>query len=199
MLVDRLSSPMTLAWLIYFSFAELLSLLPSKASSCLVLKEEANVENFSGEYACASMHEGVIRLVRSLWDNASHDNVIALGTVLIAIFTYVLYRSTDKLWEAGERQLKHLENTAQRQLRAYVVAKAYDFDTEKIVGSENGAEMVTVKIAIKNTGQTPAHDLRVVSKTELLRHPISMPFDFTLISGPGPSALVLGRKRKQAG
>jgi hypothetical protein len=52
--------------------------------------------------------------------------------------------------------------------------------------------MVSVRIAIKNTGQTPAHDLRVVSKTELLRHPISLPFDFTLISGPDPSASVLG-------
>jgi hypothetical protein len=48
--------------------------------------------------------------------------------------------------------------------------------------------MVTVKIAIKNT----AHDLRVVSRTELERHPIEMPFNFTLISGPDPSVSVLG-------
>ncbi len=77
---------------------------------------------------------------------------------------------------------------AQRQLRAYVVADARDVE---IVGPENEVR-VTVRICIKNTGQTPAHDLRVVSKTELIEHPIKMPFDFTLVSGPDPSAAVLG-------
>jgi hypothetical protein len=44
----------------------------------------------------------------------------------------------------------------------------------------------------KNTGQTPAHDLSIVSKTDLIEHPIKMPFDFTLRSGPDPSRAVLG-------
>ena len=98
------------------------------------------------------MHEGAIRLVRSLWDNASHDNVIAFGTILIAIFTYVLYRSTDKLWEAGERQLKHLESTAERQLRAYVYVVGKDF---LVQGEEH--ERFINQIRILNSGQTPAY------------------------------------------
>ena len=77
---------------------------------------------------------------------------------------------------------------AQLQLRAYIVADAKGVS---IHGPENEV-WVSVQIIIKNTGQTPAHDLRIVSKTELLRHPIEMPFDFTLISGPDPSAAVLG-------
>jgi hypothetical protein len=181
---------MTLVWLIYFSFAELSSLGPSKASSCILISEEANTENYSGDYACAPMHEAIFRFVRYVWDSASHDNIIAFGTILIALFTYILYRSTNKLWDAGERQLRHLEDTAQRQLRAYIIAKVDDVDVEQINGSE-GEAMVSVKIAIKNTGQTPAHDLRIVSKAELLRHPVKMP-NFTLISGPDPSVSVLG-------
>jgi hypothetical protein len=80
------------------------------------------------------------------------------------------------------------ESNAQRQLRAYVVAEAKGVN---IYGPENEVS-VSVRIIIKNTGQTPAHDLRIVSKTELLEHPIKMPFDFASISGPDPSAAVLG-------
>ena len=106
MLMERLSSLMTLVWLIYFSFAELSSLGPSKASACILISEEAKTENYSGDYSCAPMHEAIFRLLRGIWDNASHDNVIAFGTILIGVFTYVLYRSTNKLWEAGEKQFR---------------------------------------------------------------------------------------------
>jgi len=85
--------------------------------------------------------------------------------------------------------VKSADRNAERQLRAYVVA-----DPKGVVtfsGSEN-ATMVAIQVVIKNTGQTPAHDLRIVSKTELLPHPIKMPFNFTLISGPEPSASILG-------
>jgi hypothetical protein len=127
---------MTLVWLIYFSFAELSSWGPSKASSCILISEEANTENYSGDYPCTAMHEAIFRFARYVWDNASHDNVIAFGTILIALFTYVLYRSTNKLWDAGERQLRHLEDTSRRELRAYIVAKGEDVDITKINGSE---------------------------------------------------------------
>ncbi len=180
---------MTLAWLIYFSFAELLSWMPSsQASLCILISEEANSKDYSGDHACATMHEAIFRFARYVWDNASHDNVVAFGTILIALFTYVLYRSTNKLWDAGERQLDHLETTSQRQLRAYVVANPKGVD---IRGPENETS-VTFQIVIKNTGQTPAHELTIVSMTELLEHPIRMPFDFTLTSGPDPSRDVLG-------
>jgi hypothetical protein len=82
------------------------------------------------------------------------------------------------------------EDTAQRQLQAYIVV---DAQSVNIVGPENEV-WVSVRIVIKNTGQTPAHDLSIVSKTELIEHPIKMPFDFTLISGPNPSRSVLGAR-----
>jgi hypothetical protein len=96
---------------------------------------------------------------------------------------------------AAERAAKATENsvdlsrtTAERQLRAYIVAGAKSVN---INGPED-AVSVSMQIVIKNTGQTPAYDLTVVSKTELLKHPIKMPFNFTLISGPDPSRAVLG-------
>ncbi len=118
MLTDRLSSPMMLAWLIYFSVMELLSLGPSQAPSCVLISEEARAENYSGNYACASMHEAIFRFFRYVWDHASHDNIIAFGTVMIALFTFVLYRSTEKLWIAGEKQIKVARDAADAAKRS---------------------------------------------------------------------------------
>jgi hypothetical protein len=99
--------------------------------------------------------------------------------------------AAERAAKATEDAVELSRTTAQMQLRAYIVADAVDVDITHLNGPQ-GEVMVSVKIAIKNTGQTPAHDLRVVSKTELLRHPIEMPFDFTLISGPNPSSSALG-------
>lgn len=81
-----------------------------------------------------------------------------------------------------------MRRTAQRQLRAYIVAGINNVD---IQGPENEVS-VTLGVSIKNTGQTPAHDLSVVSRTHLLGHPIKMPFGFTLRTGDDPSRAVLG-------
>jgi hypothetical protein len=64
-----------------------------------------------------------------------------------------LWRSTDKLWKAGERQLSHFEDTAERQLRAYISARKGRINNV-IAGSIPAAV-----IKIKNTGQTPAYEL----------------------------------------
>lgn len=41
-----------------------------------------------------------------------HDAVIAAGTVFIAIFTFTLWRSTNRLWEAGEKQIRVSDKAA---------------------------------------------------------------------------------------
>jgi hypothetical protein len=101
---------------------------------------------------------------------------------------WLLFAATMGLWWATWRLVRSAEKTAERQLRAYIVAGANGVN---INGPQNSVS-VSMQIVIKNTGQTPAHDLTVVSKTELLEHPIKMPFNFTLISGPDPSRSVLG-------
>src|SRR6202011_5752296 len=54
-------------------------------------------------------------------------SITAIATMLIAWFTLSLRRSTDKLWTAGKEQLeaskdqlKFLQDSSERQLRAYV-------------------------------------------------------------------------------
>jgi hypothetical protein len=77
--------------------------------------------------------------------------ITALATLLIALFTLTLWRSTDKLWEAGERQLRLSEDTAQRQLRAYI--------SHQPLGAHflNGH----LKYFEQNFGKTPAKDVQM--------------------------------------
>ena len=101
---------------------------------------------------------------------------------------WLLFLATMGLWWATWRLVRSSEKTAERQLRAYIVVSAKGID---IRGPENEVS-VSVQIGVKNTGQTPAHALAIVSKTELLAHPIKMPFDFSLELGPDASRSILG-------
>jgi hypothetical protein len=106
-----------------------------------------------------------------------HDGFfVVLFTAVLAAFTAALWRSTDKLWEAGERQLKTArssaavqarntrrqlklaEETAERQLRAYVSIK--ELIPQVIVYPDGitreGYMLLEVKPVWKNGGQTPA-------------------------------------------
>jgi hypothetical protein len=90
--------------------------------------------------------------------------VTAVATIAIACFTRALKRSTDKLWEAGERQLAHLEDTAVRQLRAYIFpqhTKLMDFDSNPLV-----------QIIFKNSGQTPAYDTTLWATVAVAKYPL---------------------------
>jgi hypothetical protein len=76
--------------------------------------------------------------------------ITALATIAIAAFTWTLKRSTDRLWDAGERQLDHLEDSAERQLRAYIHVASTR--VEKVDQPNDRS----VTIAVKNYGRTPA-------------------------------------------
>src|SRR5882757_9606070 len=58
---------------------------------------------------------------------AEHPNefITAVATCVVAWFTFVLARSTTRLWESGERQIKLSRETAERQLRAFVFCKGF--------------------------------------------------------------------------
>ena len=115
----------------------------------------------SGNETCATLHEGIARVFVFLWDHATHDNVSAVATVIIAIFTLTLWRATDRLWGAGERQLTHLKDSAERQLGAYV-----GVSEGKIISHDMGNTFVA-EISIKNSGQTPAYKVTHSISTEL--------------------------------
>jgi hypothetical protein len=80
--------------------------------------------------------------------------ITATATIAIARYTYTLKRSTDRLWDAGERQLSHLKESAEQQLGAYVGV------SERQIISHDGGNTFVAEISIKNSGQTPAYQVK---------------------------------------
>jgi hypothetical protein len=76
--------------------------------------------------------------------------ITAIATGTIGYFTYTLKASTDRLWDAGEKQRKLSEDTAKRQLRAYV-----HVEDVKIEDANNLYSPI-IHVIIKNYGSTPA-------------------------------------------
>jgi hypothetical protein len=88
-----------------------ISLIPAHGEIC---KESAK----TGEEACTpySLVPFLIIQIGKVLDALSVA-ITALATIAIAWFTLSLRRSTDKLWDAGERQLALLADTSTAQSR----------------------------------------------------------------------------------
>lgn len=104
----------------------------------------------------------------------SHNGVItAIATVLL---TFV----TGGLVFTGYQQIQ----TSRAQLRAYVVAYGKNCETTP-------GQFIS-HVEVKNTGQTPARNLKIISQTCILLHPPTADTDFSLVDPGDPSVSVLG-------
>ena len=96
----------------------------------------------------------------------AHNGVItALATIAIAWFTLSLKQATDRLWDAGERQLKLAREALVADQRAWLIVTSFEIENVKIGKIVDGAASATVEgiIKISNVGRTPAlkSDVRV--------------------------------------
>jgi hypothetical protein len=184
--MSRLASIATLAaiWIVFEA-------LVSWAAFCQDQQDNASSGGGSEENHCI-LKGPVTSLVRSflrVWSNIFHDAdaYVALFTAVLAVFTLALWRSTRALWEAGERQikttrtvaavqarhtqrqLKLAEDTAERQLRAYVspidgMVLDLDFDAP--------LQPFSIRIIFKNSGQTPAYEVASSSSVAFAAYPL---------------------------
>jgi len=157
----------------------------SVLSTCQKPQQEKSQE--STEKGCGFAQSLIYREAEIIfeWIDRRHDLVTAAATIVIALFTFTLWRATDRLWDAGERQLAHLNETAERQLRAYV-------NIIKIIG-RNLDDRHAFTIEIRNYGQTPAYDVRtegaiVLTTQTPLEHELALPADPPFIGGAGTLA-----------
>lgn len=99
------------------------------------------------------------------------DWFVALFTALLFFVTNRLVKSTNKLWDAGERQIKLTrsvaavqarntrrqlrlsEDTAERELRAYLWV-----EVQNILQLDE-ANPIAVRVAMNNAGKTPAYNV----------------------------------------
>jgi hypothetical protein len=125
--------------------------------------------------------------------------IIALAAIAIALFTGSLWVATARLWRATDRLVKGAEDTAQRQLRAYVTGIPefmFSFDEE---------HLPYVKFRVHNSGLTPAKDVRHRTEINTLPHHIEPGMTLPPPSGPFSAPFVLfphtdffGTKRRDA-
>ena len=86
---------------------------------------------------------------------------------IIAVFTIILGLSTIGLWLQTDRLAKGAENTAVRQLRAYVAIKPAQL-TEIRVG-----QVPSASFTMENTGQTPAYHVRYLAFVSVMPYPLN--------------------------
>jgi hypothetical protein len=129
---------------------------------------------------------------KRLWEWTTHDPV-AFYTSLLVLFTAILGGSTVALWWSTRRLVRGAEETAQRQLRAYVGVTVPDSQLRHPDPSLQSSDPSIFKMVleIKNSGQTPAYDTITRYTTMLLDHPVAADYDFFRPIGVNPSTVVL--------
>ncbi|MCC8975929.1 hypothetical protein [Bradyrhizobium brasilense] len=108
--------------------------------------------------------------------NHNEGFVVGFFTFLLVFATAWLVWATIKLWRGAEE-------TAQRQLRAYVAVDP------KAINIHGPSGTVNVGYELRNTGQTPAHNVQHASTLEIW--PFPLPRDF-VIPLPSPSVTSVG-------
>jgi hypothetical protein len=109
---------------------------------------------------------------------------LKLGEGLLVFVTVWLVLVTKALVDGAKE-------TAERQLRAYIVVRGKNLDEQGLDGP-----MMVQHLRFLNMGQTPAYRMKVVSRTDILDHPVKGDFNFTLVSGDNPSIIMVGPREK---
>lgn len=91
------------------------------------------------------------------------DEINALSTLSIAIFTVILAFATAFLYKSTKDLVDDTKKSGQLQLRAYIVPRV------TYVAAESGQPLI--QIACANIGQTAALHVRVFAKIDLLPFP----------------------------
>jgi hypothetical protein len=145
-----------LLWLLtfaYVGFAQWASTWWSNFPLCIIVSEDQSAKDQSGNNACATLFEGIVRFAKFTWgEYVNHDTINAFGTILIAIFTWTLWRSTDKLWKAGEQQFRLARDEFNSTHRPKIRIKHVWLIGDDIWHDEP----ITVRVVCVNHGTTDA-------------------------------------------
>jgi hypothetical protein len=154
-------------WLLtfaYVGFAEWTSTWWSQFPLCLLVSENETTNTNTGQQACASLFAGVVRFFHFLWKEADHDNITAVATVMIAVFTLTLWRSTKRLWQAHEHQSAQQANDTRILQRAYLDVDVGGID-RTIPDTMTTPPPSVGHIVIRNTGHLPARRVSLFINT----------------------------------
>ncbi|MGA7386290.1 MAG: hypothetical protein WBW81_16820 [Methylocella sp.] len=159
-MIDWLQKPSTIVWGLYLAAAELSSCLPSYSFTCILISDENDAKDYSGNQTCAPVHEAIFRFSKFIWVNANHDNISAFAAIAVAVFTFTLWRSTLKLWETGKKQIAVANAGIKIAKNAYVAEhrtwlKIYPTEIGPVT-FDGDRIRVNITVEAKNIGGSPA-------------------------------------------
>jgi hypothetical protein len=108
---------------------------------------------------------------------------------LLAAFTFMVFGATALLWRATRGLVEGAEDTAERQLRAYVHARFTEKTTHVVAGQKITCEMI-----IENSGQTPAYDVHSNTNICAADFPFSGLPPLTYVPGAGSRNVIHPRQ-----
>ena len=123
---------------------------------------------------------------KTFWEKTTSEP-IALFTLVLAISTGGLWVATIGLYAGAERQLRHAEGTAIRELRAYVYldvwARIYPTPPEK-------PNRWAISLSVINNGKTWARNVRIRKYKSV--NPTGDPFDIATLIASEEAPILLG-------
>lgn len=106
-------------------------------------------------------------------------------TAILAAYTFKLWRSTSQLARdakaSSDATLEHLEATAERQLRAYVLMEQMEVHRPSGYATlPELPQLASYRTVYKNSGQTPAYDVDIAAAVVLERPEVFADEDWDL-------------------
>jgi hypothetical protein len=134
-------------------------------------KHHAGGQDFEKSIAGLASLVSIYRDCTGEFLHKNGEAVTAAFTIVLAISTIFLWRATERLFQAGERQIEFLRASSERQVRdTEIVERAYL--TVEARGMEPGIDRddrIHGIIAIRNVGHLPARNVSwfVTTKSDL--------------------------------
>jgi len=89
-----------------------------------------------------------------LWINENKDAITAISTLLIAIFTFTLWRSTEKLWKATKATIDLTRQEFLAEHRPRLIVRGVSIND--VMGVGGARDLLAAEYTIANVGDTAA-------------------------------------------
>jgi hypothetical protein len=130
---------------------------------------------------------------------ADGEAITAFFTLVVGLFTGALWLSTRELWRVTDATLAHSEQTAIRELRAYVSVKELSMQPFRSLGFQPGVGIVDgpihsyrISAILENGGQTPTRNA-LININHTMRD-TELPDDFSFPDGEISESAAIGAR-----
>jgi hypothetical protein len=190
----------------FVGFLEVLSRETADWPPCLVVSKYSPPAGQAGQETCATLSEGIMQFLGFLWDHADHNAVTAFAALTVAMFAWMLWRSSEKMWRvtnlaanAAKQSADALVAAEQAQLLTIVEVSNIphilgELGKHDHPGSREIAvgERASVQYILKNYGKTPAVLKEISHELQHWNHPPDQLRYFPVRTMPKERAVVAG-------